>query len=102
MKELIKENLFKYGFYPLLIVLKRMEDKSEYSICALIKEVIEEHNLKYKLELPTKLSFKAVIEMKIAFMLNFNLMGDIAYKNSEYYADEIEKSINLYERANNK
>lgn len=95
MRDKIEKLLFLYGFCPLLIVKDRCSKRGEYEMCGLIVEVIEAHNEKYKTELPTNYSFEAIIEMKIAFMFHFNLMGDIAHRNVEAYADEIEKKLNI-------
>ena len=71
-----------------------MEKIGEYEICNTILNTLKEHSEKYDLDLHTKLDGTAVAQMKIAFMTKFNLSGDIAYSNSEYYADEIMRAIN--------
>ena len=93
MKKVIELELFKYGFFPLLLVVERMEKLEEYNICILILNILKQHSEKYDLELPTKVDGEAVAQMKIYFMTQFNLSGDIAYKNSGYYANEIMMAI---------
>jgi hypothetical protein len=93
MQSVIRKELFKYGFVPILIVLERMEKLEEYEICFIILQTLIIHSGKYDLDLPTKLNGEAIAQMKIYFMTEFNLSGDIAYKNSEHYADEIMKEI---------
>ncbi len=66
----------------------------DYEMCQLIISVIEDHNQKYELNLPTRLGESAVNYLKLAFMVNHNAMGEIAYSNSENYADDIMNTIN--------
>jgi len=93
MDKVIRNELFKYGFFPLLIVLERMEALEEYDICTAIINTLKKQNEEFDLDMPTKLDGTAVAQMKIVFMSKFNLSGDIAYANSGYYADEICLSI---------
>lgn len=93
MEEVIRIELLKYGFVPILIALERLNELEEYEICESIINVIKEHNDKYDLDIPTVLNGEAIAQMKIAFMTKFNLSGDIAYSNREHYADEIMKAI---------
>ncbi len=94
MRRTIQIELFKYGFYPMLLVVERFAKEEDYEMCQLIIDVIEEHNQKYELNLPTRLGEDAVNYLKLAFMVNHNLMGDIAYRNSERYAEDIMNAIN--------
>ena len=93
MEKVIRNELFKYGFVPLLIVLERLERLGEYDICMIITDTIRKHNEEYDSDIPTVLNGEAIAMMKIAFMTKFNLSGDIAYSNREHYADEIMKAI---------
>lgn len=95
LKKLLHKELFKYGFLPLLIVMERMAILGEFEICNVILQTIKDHNKKYNLDLPTKLDGSAVAEMKIYFMTEFNLSGDIAYNNSQEYANNIQESIKI-------
>lgn len=95
LKSLLQKELFKYGFLPLLIVMERMAILGEFEICKVILQVIQDHNKKYDTDLPTKLDGSAVAEMKIYFMTEFNLSGDIAYNNSQEYANKIQESIKI-------
>jgi len=100
LKKLLQKELFKYGFLPLLIVMERMATIEEYEVCKMIMRVIKDHNKKYDLDLPTKLDGNAVAEMKIYFMTEFNLSGDIAYNNSQEYANCIQESIKEFYQLN--
>lgn len=91
LKKLLHKELFKYGFLPLLIVMERMAILGEFEICNVILQTIKDHKKKYNLDLPTKLDGSAVAEMKIYFMTEFNLSGDIAYNNSQEYANNIQE-----------
>ena len=89
MEKVIRLELFKYGFFPMLIVLERMEAFEEYDICKIILNTLKEHGEKHDVEIPTKLDSEAIAIMKIYFITEFNLSSDTAYANSETYADEI-------------
>ena len=93
MEEVIQDELYKYGFLPLLIVLERMEEVEDYEVCKAIINVLKKTNTRLDIDLPTKLDGEAIAQMKITFMTKFNLSGNIAYNNSEWYADEIVKEI---------
>lgn len=96
MEQLLTLELYKYGFLPLLVVLERMAQKDEFEICSNIVNVIKTQNEKFDLDLPTKFDGTSVAIMKIAFMINHNLSGEISYANKDIYADEIIKSINNF------
>jgi hypothetical protein len=93
MEKLIRRELFKYGFLPLLLVLEQMEKWEEYEVCTAIVNVIKEHSEIYEVELPTKFDAEAIAQMKIYFMSEYGLSGDIAEANSKYYAIDIIKDI---------
>lgn len=96
MEQLLTLELYKYGFLPLLVVLERIEQQNEYEICSCILNILKTQSEKFDIELPTKFDGTAVAIMKIAFMINHNLSGEIAYANKDIYADEIIKSINNF------
>jgi len=100
LKALLQKELFKYGFLPLLIVMERMATIEEFEVCKMIMRVIKDHNKKYDLDLPTKLDGSAVAEMKIYFMTEFNLSGDVSYNNSQEYANCIQESIKEFYKQN--
>lgn len=65
----------------------------KFELCNSIINVIEKTNTKYNIEIPTKITTKAISDMKIEFMVRHNLSGDIAYRNREHYADIIMKEL---------
>ncbi len=93
LNKAVQTEFFKYGFLPMLICMERFLYREQYELCESILYNIKKLNTKYDLDIPAKISPQAVVNMKLSFMINFNLSGDVAYKNSEYYANEIELSL---------
>lgn len=99
LEKLLRRELFKYGFLPMLIVLERREEVQHFETCKTIIDVLKKHGEDYGYDIPTRYDGMAIAEYKLAFMTQFNLSGDIAVANSESYANEIELEINkLQER----
>jgi hypothetical protein len=89
LEKVLQTELFKYGFLPMLIVLERMEQLDEFEICTAIVSMLNKHNQEFGIDIPTKYDGMAVAEYKLAFMTQFNLSGEVAYANRDFYADEI-------------
>ena len=87
--ELIEKHLWSFGFLPLLLVLEILEDEEHYQWCNTILEVLRKHSKKYDFDIPKRYSIEAIIQMKINFMAYHGLSGDIAEKNSVWYATAI-------------
>jgi len=87
--DLIEKHLWAFGFLPLLLVMEIFENEEEYECCNDILKVLNRHSKKYGCYIPKKYSQEAIIQMKINFMSDFGLSGDIAYNNNAWYAAEI-------------
>lgn len=77
-----------YGILPMLIVLKRLEDSEEYEQCELIKEMIDDFNVRFTMDLPTVINGEAVDYVLNAYQ-EMGFAGTTAILNAEYYADQI-------------
>ena len=98
MKEVIENQLWAFGFLPLLSVLEILEREEDFETCNLILQVLDEHSQRLGIEIPTKYSDDAIAEMKIAFMAAFGLSGDVAFSNNWYYAEKNMEAINTKKR----
>ena len=93
MDKIIETYLLRYGFLPVLICVERLCEREDYLLCHDILKTIKGFNEKYDLDIPTEITTESIANMKLEFMVNHNLMGDIAYANREHYADTIMNEI---------
>ncbi|MDD5358373.1 MAG: hypothetical protein PHX80_04450 [Candidatus Nanoarchaeia archaeon] len=89
IKKFIEQQIFAFGFLPLLLVMEILQDEEKYELCAIILQVLNEHSEKYGFVIPKQFSEQAVEEMKYNFMKYYNLSGDITYRNNTWYAANI-------------
>ena len=89
IQETIEDNLFSFGFLPLLLVMKIYQDKEKYELCSIILKVLNEHSQKYKFKIPARYNADAIEEMKYNFMKHHNLSGNITEYNHAWYAAKI-------------
>lgn len=98
MKELIENQLWAFGFLPMLSALEALEWEEDFETCHIIMEVLSERSEKFGIELPTRFNEDAIAKMKIAFMVNFDLSGEIAFKNNWWYAEQIISKIKKFKK----
>lgn len=93
----IEKYLFSFGFLPLLLVMEVFQQGEKYEWCAIILKVLRKYSDKYGFNIPEKYNKDAIEEMKYNFWKYHNLSGDVAEKNTPYYAAEIYNDILEYE-----
>lgn len=85
---MMKKYLPIYGILPMLIVLKRLEDSQEYEQCELIKEMIDDFNVRFTMDLPTVINTEAVDYVLNAYQ-EMGFASETTLINAECYADQI-------------
>ncbi len=93
-KQIYEKVFITHGYLTLLYVMKLHEESEKFEECAIIRQVLKElyerNNFKYR---PMRYCEEAIIEMRIACMLNFGFSGDIIIDNLPNYAEEVIKQI---------
>lgn len=93
MVQEIEKMLFSYGFLPLLVALNHYEELEQYEVCGYILKGLNLVQRRFDLEIPKRYNKDAVADMKQAFN-KLGYSGDIALKNTPFYAKEIIDKLN--------
>lgn len=94
----IHKCLISYGFFPMTIILKELEDKEDYETCALILKSMNVYRERFKLvtdDIPTQWS-KEFEKEYYNYFKKINSEGELLAKNNmEYYLKDIKERLNI-------
>jgi hypothetical protein len=95
----IHKVIISYGFYPMTLVLKDLEEREMFEECALILNAMKSYRDKFKIvtdEIPTKWT----LEFEKEYFSYFKKVDEsgklIAKENLNYYLKDIYKRLELF------
>jgi hypothetical protein len=94
----IHKCLVSYGFFPMTLILKELEEEENYEMCDVILKCMNTFSSRFKVigdEVPTQWSQEFEDEY-YGYFKNLNSEGELLAKdNIIYYLQDIRKRLNL-------
>ena len=90
------KGLLNYGYITLLLLLDNNEKLENYEECSIIKQVLNDFSINFKLQIPDRYIEEQLLEYK-----NFP-NGELLIMNLPYYAEEIQMQIRDFENNSKK
>jgi hypothetical protein len=84
--------LYLYGFLTLTYLIEEYNQQQNFEECQLILEVLQEHNVKHELDLPTVYDKDSILYFKKC-MQDLGYTGNTSLGNIQYYVAEVKKLI---------
>ena len=93
-----RQQIWKYGFCPLLLLMAMYEQEQKFEECEFILQALKLHYQEYDLKFPLKFTEQAIEDYMQGFWKH-GLSGKEAVNNLPVYAHEIEQTLIKYEKA---
>ena len=92
--EQVKNGIYRFGFYPALIILKQEQEKENYQNCQLIKQALDEIGEGREWYLSSKVDDKSIKQTYDNIIQGLN-RPEIIYENMSYYIEEFREYVDI-------